>query len=82
MLRAQKAPVMRMTDGVMSAATPQPNFLKITLDSSIMMKVTAPVLEEKSPMKAEYSLGFGNCILILLFQVTSTRLMLMPYDTT
>lgn len=72
----------KMTEGVMRAATPHPNFRKMTLDSSIMMNVTAPVLEEKSPMKEEYSLGLGNCILILLFQVTSTRLMLIPYETT
>ena len=36
------SPVMRMTVGVMRAATPQPNFLKITRESSIMTKVTAP----------------------------------------
>lgn len=45
--------MIRMTEGVIKAATPHPNFLKMTRDSSIMMKVTAPVLEEKSPMKAE-----------------------------
>ena len=71
-------PVRRMTDGVIRAATPHPNFLKMIRESSIMMKVTAPVLEEKSPIKEEYSLGFGNCILILLFQVTSTKLILIP----
>lgn len=74
----ESLPVTRMTEGVMSAATPHPNFRKMILESSIMTKVTAPVLEEKSPMKEEYSLGLGNCILILLFHVTSTRLMLMP----
>lgn len=78
----QCRPVMRSTTGVMRAATPQPYFLKIVRDSSIITKVTAPVQEEKSPMKAEYSLGLGNCALILLFQVTSTRLILIPYATT
>lgn len=33
-------------------------------------------------MKEEYSLGLGNWALILLFQVTSTRLILIPYATT
>lgn len=51
---------MRSTMGVMRAATPQPYFLKIVRESSIITKVTAPVAEEKSPMNAEYSLGLGN----------------------
>lgn len=51
---------MRRTVGVMRAATPQPYFLKMVLERSIMRKVTAPVAEEKSPMKDEYSLGLGN----------------------
>ena len=42
-MRPKKAtPVMRSTVGVMSAATPQPNLRKMTRDSSIMTKVTAP----------------------------------------
>ena len=47
-----------------------------------MRKVTAPVADEKSPMKEEYSLGLGNWALILLFHVTSTKLILIPYATT
>ena len=48
------------TVGVMRAATPQPYFLKMVLDRSIMTKVTVPVADEKSPMKEEYSFGLGN----------------------
>ena len=43
-----------------------------------MQKVTVPLAEEKSPMKAEYSFGLGNWALSLDFQVTSTRLMETP----
>ena len=64
------------------AAPPQPNFLKMKRDAIIIAKVTMPVAEEKSPMNAEYSLGLGNCALILPFHVTSTRLMHTPYATT
>ena len=73
---------MSSTVGVMRAATPHPYLLKMVLERSIMRKVTAPVADEKSPMKEEYSLGLGNWALILLFHVTSTRLILIPYATT
>lgn len=76
--RDLSSPVISSTVGVILAATPQPNFLKIQRERSIMMKVTAPVQDEKSPMKALYSLGLGNCALILPFHVTSTKLMLIP----
>ena len=46
-------PVMSKTVGVMRAAIPQPNLLKIQRETSIIVKVTAPVAVEKSPMKAE-----------------------------
>lgn len=75
-------PVMSSTVGVMRAATPHPYLLKMVLERSIMRKVTAPVHDEKSPMKEEYSLGLGNWALILLFHVTSTKLILIPYATT
>jgi hypothetical protein len=38
----KKMPVISSTVGVMRAAVPQPNFLKMTRDSNIMMKVTIP----------------------------------------
>ena len=46
-------PEKAMTDGVMSAATPQPQILKIWRESSIMISVTVPVLAEKAPMNSE-----------------------------
>lgn len=52
--RAKKMmPVMRITVGVMDAATPQPNLRKMKRPTSIMTNVTTPVQDEKSPMKAE-----------------------------
>lgn len=54
-------PVTRRTVGVMEAATPQPNFRKMTRLSNIIEKVATPVYVEKSPMNDEYSFGPGNC---------------------
>lgn len=50
--------------------------------SNIMVKVAILVHEEKSPMKEEYSFGLGYCAFNFDFQVTSTKLMLIPYATT
>ena len=49
-----------LTIGVTSAANFHPNFWKIVLPSSIINSVTVPVADEKFPIKAEYSFGFGN----------------------
>jgi len=46
-------PVASRTVGVMIAAPPHPNLRKMKREAIIIMKVTAPVEEEKSPMKAE-----------------------------
>ena len=58
-LRAHST-LSKRTAGVTKAANFQPNFSKIVRPSSIITRVTAPVADEKFPMKAEYSLGFGN----------------------
>jgi hypothetical protein len=47
-----------------------------------MTSVTAPVADEKFPMKAEYELGSGNACLSFAFQLTSTMLMHIPYEIT
>ena len=60
------------------AAVPHPHLRKTKRPKSIMQSVTAPVAEEKLPMKAEYSDGLGKACFSLPFHVTSTRLMLMP----
>jgi hypothetical protein len=54
-------PVRSNTAGVMVAATPHPNFLRITLPNNIIVNVAMPVAVEKSPINEEYSLGLGNC---------------------
>jgi hypothetical protein len=50
----------KLTVGVTIAANFQPNFSNMVLPRSIITRVTVPVADEKLPMKAEYSLGFGN----------------------
>mmetsp|Transcript_20086 Transcript_20086/g.59649 ORF Transcript_20086/g.59649 Transcript_20086/m.59649 type:complete len:326 (-) Transcript_20086:810-1787(-) len=81
--RAKKIrPVTSSMDGVTSAATPQPKRAKICLARIIIENVTMPVAVEKLPMNAEYSFGLGNWDLSFDFQVTSTRLMEIPYATT
>ena len=56
--------------GVIIAATPHPNLLKMTLPPSIISSVTKPVAIEKLPMKAEYWLGSGKAAFNLDFHVT------------
>ena len=46
-------PVMKRSEGVTSAAKPQPKTLKMRRPSSIMKSVTAPVHEENVPMNSE-----------------------------
>lgn len=47
-----------------------------------MTRVTAPVADEKFPIKAEYEFGSGKACLSLAFQLTSTMLMHIPYEMT
>ena len=46
-------PVSAIIVGVTSAATPQPKSLKMRWLISIMVRVTAPVADEKVPMNSE-----------------------------
>ena len=71
-------PVTPNIVGVTNAATLHPNFEKIERPRSIMINVTAPVAEEKLPIKAEYSFGLGKAALSLAFQLTSTMLIHIP----
>ena len=46
-------PVSAIIVGVTSAAMPQPKSLKIRCEISIIVRVTAPVADEKVPMNSE-----------------------------
>ena len=62
--------MVRRVIGVIIAATPHPNRLKMTLPANIIKRVTNPVAVEKFPMKAEYWLGSGNAAFNFDFHVT------------
>mmetsp|Transcript_23673 Transcript_23673/g.66857 ORF Transcript_23673/g.66857 Transcript_23673/m.66857 type:complete len:253 (+) Transcript_23673:223-981(+) len=78
----KERPVTPIMVGVTRAPARHPNLEKIVLPRSIITNVTVPVADEKLPMKAEYSFGFGNACFNLAFQLTSTKLMHMPYEIT
>ena len=69
-------------DGIVDGASNLHKERMYALLSNIKVKVEIPVHEEKSPMKEEYSFGLGYYAFSFDFQVTSTRLMLIPYATT
>ena len=71
-------PVIPKLIGVINAAILHPNLAKIVRPRSIIIKVTEPVAEEKLPINAEYSFGFGNACFNLAFQLTSTILIHIP----
>lgn len=75
-------PVVNKVIGVINAATPHPNCLNTTLPASIINNVTIPVIVEKLPINIEYEFGSGKAAFNLLFHVTSTILIAIPYPIT
>lgn len=75
-------PVTPIMVGVTRAANLHPNLEKMVRPSNIMTRVTVPVADEKLPMNAEYSFGFGKACLSLDFHETSTILIHNPYEMT